>query len=399
MEEATLLSAVVAVNDALLSSPDHTVAYLRAVEVVRSAADAADAVSFLLDEGRVALRLVADEAARAQLEALGLTALPAKEHVRLPWVTKDEWPVQVIDHVDSPAWRDLPEEFRAWFGRWGVVVPLWADGRHSGAILLPATGPYPLPPQRRAFLAACGRVVGAALHRWHVAARERELGALKERRRLGDDLHVDLSQQIAALGLLVGSARHVAGEGGASGAGPELDHELDRLESAVTGTKKSLRHLMLGLRADADLVDGSLTRTLTAQAASMRTLLGIESTYLCSDHAAADALPLTVAAQLVRVVQEALANSRLHAQPSRVDVRLDVAHTRVQLVVEDDGVGFKRDLTPSTRLGLRIMQERMEQVGGTVEHEAVPGGGTRVVARAPLRPDEITRANLAGGRR
>lgn len=395
MDEAPLLSAVVAVNDALLASPDHTAAYLAAVETVRAAVDAPVAVSFLLDHGRVTLRLVADEERRAELAALGLTALPAHEHVRLPWVTRDEWPVQVIDHVDSPAWRDLPEDFAGWFGRWGVVVPLWADGRHFGAILLPATEPYPLPPDRRAFLAACGRVVGAALHRWSAADRERELGALQERRRLGDDLHVDLSQQLAALGLLAGSARHAAAEAGVAA---DLDAELGRLEDAVTGTKKSLRHLMLGLRSDADLVDGSLTSTLAAQVASMRGLLGIDAEFTCPDPAAADALPLTVAAQLVRVVQEALANARLHAQPSRVDVRLDAARTRVQLVVEDDGVGFERDLTPSTRLGLRIMQERMGQVGGTVEHEPVPGGGTRVVARAPLRPDEITRANLAGGR-
>ena len=71
--------------------------------------------------------------------------------------------------------------------------------------------------------------------------------------------------------------------------------------------------------------------------------------------------------ELFRIIQEALHNAVKHAQPSRVDIRLDEPDDAAgTLVVEvaDDGVGFDPDVTRPGHLGLESMRERTQRVGG-----------------------------------
>jgi len=61
-----------------------------------------------------------------------------------------------------------------------------------------------------------------------------------------------------------------------------------------------------------------------------------------------------------------------------VDVRRE-PHWRVE--VRDDGCGFAGDVWAhdETHVGLRIMRERAERIGATVDLTSVPGAGTRIV--------------------
>ncbi|MDR2566830.1 MAG: ATP-binding protein [Bifidobacteriaceae bacterium] len=97
-------------------------------------------------------------------------------------------------------------------------------------------------------------------------------------------------------------------------------------------------------------------------------------------------VPLEVTTQLTRVLQEALANARIHSVAGRVVVRLAASGTRVRLEVEDDGSGFDPDAVPDTRLGMVIMKERMAQVGGELSVRSSVGHGTLVTAEAPFAP-------------
>jgi signal transduction histidine kinase len=61
------------------------------------------------------------------------------------------------------------------------------------------------------------------------------------------------------------------------------------------------------------------------------------------------------------------------------------ADGRVALAVEDDGVGFdSRGPAARSGLGLEGMRERVTLIGGEIHIESAPGGGTKVVASAPL---------------
>ncbi len=78
--------------------------------------------------------------------------------------------------------------------------------------------------------------------------------------------------------------------------------------------------------------------------------------------------------------------------PRPVVVRLVVSHVLVRLEVEDDGNGFDPSSLPDSRLGLRIMAERMDQVDGDLWLGPRPGGGTLLVAEAPVRHTDFLTA-------
>jgi signal transduction histidine kinase len=94
--------------------------------------------------------------------------------------------------------------------------------------------------------------------------------------------------------------------------------------------------------------------------------------------------------QLLRIVQEALANVRKHAEANNVDVSICSSDGMVELTVADNGTGFVAgararpgdDTTP--HFGLSTMRERAESGGGTLEVQSTPGSGTRVVVRLPV---------------
>jgi signal transduction histidine kinase len=93
--------------------------------------------------------------------------------------------------------------------------------------------------------------------------------------------------------------------------------------------------------------------------------------------------------QLIRIVQEALANVRKHAQPNRV--RLSAAERDACLMIEiaDDGLGFdpqQSDL--DTHYGLTGMRERAEMIGAEIVVEGRPGEGTVVRLQVPLETRE-----------
>ena len=90
-----------------------------------------------------------------------------------------------------------------------------------------------------------------------------------------------------------------------------------------------------------------------------------------------------------RVVQEALTNVARHAQVDFATVQLHADDGVLTLVVRDAGRGF--DLAqPGHSSGLSGMRERVHLLGGTIDIDAMPGGGTVVTAELPLNGDGPT---------
>ena len=97
-------------------------------------------------------------------------------------------------------------------------------------------------------------------------------------------------------------------------------------------------------------------------------------------------LPADVQVQVLHVVQEALSNVRKHARAREVWVEVQQA-PQWRVEVRDDGCGFDPDGAgpDETHVGLRIMRERAQNIGATVEVASVPGSGTCVVLKLPER--------------
>jgi len=89
---------------------------------------------------------------------------------------------------------------------------------------------------------------------------------------------------------------------------------------------------------------------------------------------------------LIRIVQEGLANVRKHAHASAAQVVFTFNAGRIQVRIEDDGVGFDVEgcyQAEGQGFGLRSIRDRAEAIGGTLQILSAPGHGTRVVVEVP----------------
>jgi PAS domain S-box-containing protein len=86
--------------------------------------------------------------------------------------------------------------------------------------------------------------------------------------------------------------------------------------------------------------------------------------------------------ELLRIMQEALANVRRHSAARNVEVRLRTDVEAILLEVTDDGRGFD-PMGAQGGVGLVGMRERVEELGGEIEVKSRPGEGTEVTVRVP----------------
>ena len=194
----------------------------------------------------------------------------------------------------------------------------------------------------------------------------------EERRRLRRDLHDGLGPQLSSQTLTLSAVRKVLYQ--------DPEHADRLLSDAIVHAQEAvtdIRRLVYALRPPA-LDDLGLRGALEEQMNQYRTsgiVLTLESPETLPP------LPAALEMACYRIVQEALTNVVRHAHATRATVSLDLQEAQMVVEVTDNGQG----LPPGVRsgVGLRSLRERAEELGGTCLIEALPTGGTRVVARLP----------------
>jgi PAS domain S-box-containing protein len=198
-----------------------------------------------------------------------------------------------------------------------------------------------------------------------------------ERRRIARDLHDNLGQRMTALHLKLEAMRRSVGD--------DHQEQIDDLQTYAQQIDKELRFFTWELRP-ASLYNLGLVPALEDYVRQWSTTYGVPAEFDAIG-LNAERLPFEVETNLYRVAQEALNNVYKHANATQVDVMLQRLDNRVLLIVEDDGVGMKRDADdPSAPrgLGLVSMRERAELMGGSCTIESSLGGGTTIICSASL---------------
>jgi signal transduction histidine kinase len=207
------------------------------------------------------------------------------------------------------------------------------------------------------------------------------LAVIRERERLARELHDNLGQVIAFVNTQGQAARRVLARGDIATADAQLARLIEVAQEADTDVRESI----LGLRVA--MADRGLLPALAEYLTQYQRRYGIE-TSLVATGVADGAFEPSAEAQLLRIAQEALANARKHGKAGRVRVSIDVCDEVAVLAIEDDGCGFDaRGAAVDGRVGLRVMNERAEEVGAALSVESGSGRGTRVAVTIPLRGD------------
>jgi signal transduction histidine kinase len=138
--------------------------------------------------------------------------------------------------------------------------------------------------------------------------------------------------------------------------------------------------LLLELRPMA-LDEVGLAAALAEICRAYRDRLGVDV------HAEVESVALSPALEhaVLRVTQEAIANSVKHSAAAIVQVRLRGDEDEIVLRVTDDGRGFDVAEDAGGGLGLRVMRDRIAEHGGVLAIESAPGQGTAVTATFPRR--------------
>ena len=108
-------------------------------------------------------------------------------------------------------------------------------------------------------------------------------------------------------------------------------------------------------------------------------------------------LPAPTGLQLIRIVQEALANVRKHAgAPDQIGVRLRANAAQLQLAITDNGVGFDQALLGigDKHFGLEVMRQRAARIGGQLAVHSAPGEGTRVEVFVSTGEEKVSYARV-----
>ena len=79
-----------------------------------------------------------------------------------------------------------------------------------------------------------------------------------------------------------------------------------------------------------------------------------------------------------RIAQEAFNNIAKHAQANQVTVVLETVPNKCILSIHDNGIGFDLEAVNAEKLGLKIMRERVEEIGADLMVESSPNQGTLV---------------------
>jgi len=191
-----------------------------------------------------------------------------------------------------------------------------------------------------------------------------------EQRRIGQDIHDDLCQQLASAGCFLKAIEQRIAKNHRDEA-----RSLESLGTLLAEANARAREISRGL-FPAALQVGGLPAALEDLADQTGRTFGIECGAVC---ALAPAVPESAAVQLYRIAQEAVGNAARHARAKRVDIRLVQDNGHLTLIVQDDGEGMAEGTNGrSPGMGLLTMAHRSRLLGADLDIHSAPGTGTEI---------------------
>jgi PAS domain S-box-containing protein len=199
--------------------------------------------------------------------------------------------------------------------------------------------------------------------------------AEEEHRRIGQELHDDVGQELTGLALKAETLAEMLGEEEtpASTLARDLVASIDR----TRGKTRALARGLVPTEVDAPGLEAAL------EGLALRVEEGTRAacTFYCrGDGRVSDGRTAT---QLYRIAQEAVANALRHARATKVEITLESDEAATVLEIGDDGSGLPPQEERGPGKGLQIMRYRAALIGGKLTIGANPSGGTRVTCRLP----------------
>lgn len=157
--------------------------------------------------------------------------------------------------------------------------------------------------------------------------------------------------------------------------------ELNSLKASAMRTFQKVRNFIFELRPMM-LDDLGLIPTIRRYAETFKEQSGIEMNLLVSG--TERRLEPYLEVMVFRALQELLGNASRHSHATVVKVYVDVGDSLIKVSVDDNGKGFDPDtIDQGNSLGLKLIRDRVEMLGGSFDIDSSVGKGARVVFSVP----------------
>lgn len=156
----------------------------------------------------------------------------------------------------------------------------------------------------------------------------------------------------------------------------QAKEELGNLKTSAMGTFQKVRNFIFELRPMM-LDDLGLVPTLRKYADALKEQSSIDVSVSVSG--TERRLEPYLEVMIFRAVQELLGNAVRHSQATLVKVHLDLGNDFLRVTVDDNGRGFDPEsLQDANNLGLKLIRERSEMLGGKFEIDSAVGSGAKI---------------------
>lgn len=217
-------------------------------------------------------------------------------------------------------------------------------------------------------------------HNAQLAEQARVSAIVEERQRLARELHDAVSQQLFAISMT------------ATAVGRTLEKDFDKaqrqvelIEEMASVAQSEMRALLLHLRP-VYLEGKELSQGLRELVKELKTKVPMDLMLEMDEDLN---LGKGIENHLFRIIQEAMSNTLRHAKADKMDIRIHRKGDTVKVTLRDNGIGFELDEKKQTSYGLSTMQERIREVGGSIQFITAPGKGTRIEITVPILKEEI----------
>lgn len=198
---------------------------------------------------------------------------------------------------------------------------------------------------------------------------------IEERQRLARELHDAVSQQLFAISMTATAVSRTI----------ERDWErakrqVQLIEEMAAVAQSEMRALLLHLRP-VHLEGKSLGQALKALIEELQQKIPMDITLEVDE-----TIALLPAAEdhLFRIAQEALSNTLRHSKADKMYIRLLKLDNKVHMTLQDSGIGFDLEAKKQTSYGLLTMEERVNELGGSLQMISQPGEGTTIHLWVPI---------------
>lgn len=226
--------------------------------------------------------------------------------------------------------------------------------------------------QEQRLFAALAQRAALAIEQAQLQDQAQKTAVLEERQSLARDLHDAVTQTLFASSL-ISEVLPILWE-----KDPELGRSrLEALNELTKGALAEMRMLLIELRPSA-LEEADLEELMRQLVESVVGRARIPVELKIQGKPDLDSKEKVV---VYRIAQEAMNNLIKHAKASQATIRLICKPSRVELRIEDNGIGFDPATVSPDHLGLNIMRERAESIDADLVIESMPDKGSRVVLK------------------